>query len=144
MKALPLGPVMADVAGLELTAEEAEFLRHPAIGAVILFARNYASPAQLKALTAAIRAVRKPELLTPAAIILQSVRGDQSDTAVLAVACGLLFLLVIYRMSGLIRQVETGATELRERTSALQAAHDNAPVPHMFQHIRAEDHIGLR
>jgi signal transduction histidine kinase len=64
-------------------------------------------------------------LLTPAAIILQSVRGDQSDTAVLAVACGLLFLLVIYRMSGLIRQVETGATELRERTSALQAAHDN-------------------
>jgi len=63
MKALPLGPVMADVAGLELTAEEAEFLRHPAIGAVILFARNYASPAQLKALTAAIRAVRKPELL---------------------------------------------------------------------------------
>jgi signal transduction histidine kinase len=64
-------------------------------------------------------------LLTPAAIIFQSVRGDQSDTAVLAGACALLFVLVIYRMSGLIRQVETGATELRERTSALQKAHDN-------------------
>jgi signal transduction histidine kinase len=65
-------------------------------------------------------------LLTPAAIILQSVRGEhQSDTAVLAGACAVLFVLVIYRMSGLIRQVETGATELRERSSALQKAHDN-------------------
>jgi signal transduction histidine kinase len=64
-------------------------------------------------------------LLTPAAIILQSVRGDQSDTALLAVACALLFLLVIYRMSGLIRQVETGAAELRERSTALQTALDN-------------------
>jgi signal transduction histidine kinase len=64
-------------------------------------------------------------LLTPAAIVVQSVRGDQSDTAALAVACALLFVLVIYRMSGLIRQVETGATELRERTTALQTAHDN-------------------
>src|SRR6266511_3534508 len=43
-------------------------------------------------------------LLTPAAIIVQAFRGDQHDTAVLAVACTLLFLLVIYRMSGLIRQ----------------------------------------
>jgi signal transduction histidine kinase len=64
-------------------------------------------------------------LLTPAAIVLQSIRGDQSDTAVLAVACALLFLLVIYRMSGLIRQVETGATELRERSTALQTALDD-------------------
>ncbi|HXC40514.1 MAG TPA: beta-N-acetylhexosaminidase, partial [Burkholderiales bacterium] len=54
---------MADVAGLELTAGEAEFLRHPAIGAVILFARNYSSPEQLKALTASIRALREPRLL---------------------------------------------------------------------------------
>ncbi|HZD37672.1 MAG TPA: sensor histidine kinase [Actinomycetes bacterium] len=61
-------------------------------------------------------------LLTPAAIVVQSFRGDQRDTAVLAVACALLFLLVIYRMSGLIRQVETSAAELRERGAALEAA----------------------
>ncbi len=61
-------------------------------------------------------------LLTPAAIVLQSFRGDQQDTAVLAVACAALFLLVIYRMSGLIRQVETSATELRERGAALETA----------------------
>jgi signal transduction histidine kinase len=64
-------------------------------------------------------------LLTPAAIIVQAFRGDQHDTAVLAVACTLLFLLVIYRMSGLIRQVETSATELRERGLALQSALSN-------------------
>ncbi|HEX8857503.1 MAG TPA: sensor histidine kinase [Actinomycetes bacterium] len=64
-------------------------------------------------------------VLTPAAIIVQSFRGEQQDTAVLAVACSVLFLLVIYRMSGLIRQVETGAAELRERGVALQSALSN-------------------
>jgi signal transduction histidine kinase len=64
-------------------------------------------------------------VLTPAAIVVQSFRGEQQDTAVLASACSVLFLLVIYRMSGLIRQVETGAAELRERGVALQSALSN-------------------
>jgi len=58
-----LGPVMLDVAALELSAAEGELLRHPVAGGVILFARNYRSPEQLCELTAAIRALRKPELL---------------------------------------------------------------------------------
>src|SRR5690606_4942334 len=61
--ALPLGPVMVDVAGHILTDAERDMLRHPLVGGVILFARNYQSPEQLKALTAAIRAVRTPALL---------------------------------------------------------------------------------
>ncbi len=58
-----LGPVMLDIAGLEMTAAEGELLRHPLVGGVILFSRNYRSPQQLCELTTAIRALRKPELL---------------------------------------------------------------------------------
>jgi beta-N-acetylhexosaminidase len=60
---MTLGPVMLDVAGLRVTSEEKEILRHPSVGGVILFARNFESPKQLTALTAEIRGLRRPELL---------------------------------------------------------------------------------
>jgi beta-N-acetylhexosaminidase len=56
------GAVMLDLAGPALGAEEKELLRHPSTGGVILFARNFESPRQLRALTEDIRAQR-PELL---------------------------------------------------------------------------------
>ncbi len=63
MITLPRGPVMVDVAGLSLTAEERLRLLHPLTGAVILFSRNYESPAQLDALVESIRVLRSPHLL---------------------------------------------------------------------------------
>lgn len=58
-----LGPVMLDISGTQLTAEDEARLRHPLTGGVILFARNYQSPGQLAELTAAIHALRTPPLL---------------------------------------------------------------------------------
>jgi len=58
-----LGPVMLDVEGLTLAAHEIDKIRHPNTGAVILFARNYASPEQVEALIAGIREARGGEIL---------------------------------------------------------------------------------
>lgn len=60
---MSLGPVMLGLGGLRLDAEERELLRHPRVGGVILFSRNYADPDQLAALTTEIHALRHPRLL---------------------------------------------------------------------------------
>ena len=52
------GPVMLGVEGLALTAGDRARLSDPRVGGVILFARNFESSRQLRALTASIRALR--------------------------------------------------------------------------------------
>jgi beta-N-acetylhexosaminidase len=54
---------MVDISGTELRPEDVDVLRHPLVGSVLLFSRNYRNPDQLRALTAAIRAVRNPHLM---------------------------------------------------------------------------------
>jgi beta-N-acetylhexosaminidase len=58
-----LGPLMIDIDGTSLTPADRELLRHPLVGGVILFARNYENPAQVRALTQAIHALREPRLV---------------------------------------------------------------------------------
>jgi len=60
---MTLGPVMMDLKGFAITSEELEMLKHPLVGGVILFTRNYQSPEQVSQLVADIHKVRTPHLL---------------------------------------------------------------------------------
>lgn len=104
---MPLGPLMIDVAGFSLTDAERRRLRHPAVGGVILFARNFESRAQLMALTAEIRATRHPHLL---------IAVDQEGGRVQR-----------FRTDGFIHlppMGQLGALFARDRQAGLEAAQD--------------------
>lgn len=107
---MSLGPIMLDLAGLEITAEEREMLRHPLVGGVILFTRNYESPEQLQRLVAEIHGLRDPHLLVavdheggrvqrfrhgftelpPASVFGQIANEDMKHAKYLAETCGWL------------------------------------------------------
>ncbi len=55
-------PLIIDIAGLSLTATDRARLKHPLVGGLILFARNWTDRAQLTALCSSIKKLR-PDLL---------------------------------------------------------------------------------
>jgi beta-N-acetylhexosaminidase len=55
--------VILDVAGLRLSAADRRRLRHPLVGGVVLFARNWENRAQLRALCAQIKDIRDDLLI---------------------------------------------------------------------------------
>jgi len=58
-----IGPIIFDVQGVALNAEDREILQHPLIGGIILFARNFESAAQVTQLCQSIRKARKRPIL---------------------------------------------------------------------------------
>ena len=60
---MSLGPLMIDLRGKTIAADEREWLQSPLVGGVILFTRNFESVEQLKRLVVEIHAARQPPLL---------------------------------------------------------------------------------
>ena len=60
---MSLGPLIIDLRGTAIAADEQTWLESPLVGGVILFKRNFDSVGQLTRLVADIHAVRQPPLL---------------------------------------------------------------------------------
>jgi beta-N-acetylhexosaminidase len=60
---MTLGPLMVDIQGKSLTAEDRALLTNPLVGGLILFTRNFESAEQLEALIREVRSLRTPPLL---------------------------------------------------------------------------------
>jgi len=108
-----LGPVMLDIRGLELSDEERDLLRHPAVGGVILFARNFHDPDQLAALTSEIHALRDPHLL---------ISVDQEGGRVQRFRDGFTRLPPAARFGALARRNPARARQASESVGWLMAA----------------------
>jgi beta-N-acetylhexosaminidase len=104
---------MLDLEGTELTPEERELLRHPAVGGVILFARNYRDPDQVAALTLAVHALREPRLL---------VGVDQEGGRVQRFRSGFTRLPPAGRLGALYRHQPQRARQVAEHIGWLMAA----------------------
>ncbi|HKQ29700.1 MAG TPA: beta-N-acetylhexosaminidase [Burkholderiales bacterium] len=110
---MKLGPVMLDVAGTALTAEERERLRHPLTGGVILFSRNYESPEQVRALVDDIHRVREPQLL---------IAVDHEGGRVQRFRSGFTVLPPMRRLGGLYDDEPEQARRLAENVGWVMAA----------------------
>ncbi len=110
---MTLGPVMLDVEGTDLSQEDRELLRHPAVGGVILFSRNYDSPTQLVRLIQDIHGLRDPRLL---------VAVDQEGGRVQRFRDGFTRLPPIALLGRIYDQDAARAIQLAQKTGWLMAA----------------------
>jgi beta-N-acetylhexosaminidase len=110
---MSLGPLMIDLEGTSITAEERELLRHPLVGGVILFTRNYVDPEQLTQVVAGIHAARNPPLI---------VAVDQEGGRVQRFQKGFSRLPPARLIGHAFDQDPKGGLELARRTGWLMAA----------------------
>jgi beta-N-acetylhexosaminidase len=63
IRSIPPGPILIGLPGVDLDANDLAHLRHPAVGGVVLFTRNFRDREQLERLVCRIREIRDPRLL---------------------------------------------------------------------------------
>jgi beta-N-acetylhexosaminidase len=110
---MSLGPLMMDLEGTSITAQERELMAHPLVGGVILFTRNYVDPEQLTELVAGIHAVRSPPLI---------VAVDQEGGRVQRFQKGFTRLPPARLIGHAFDQDPKGGLELARRTGWLMAS----------------------
>jgi beta-N-acetylhexosaminidase len=110
---MSLGPLMIDLLGTTVTAEERDLMRHPLVGGVILFTRNSLDPEQLTALVAAIHGERSPSLI---------VAVDQEGGRVQRFRAGFSILPAARRIGKEVDLNARAGVELARRMGWLMAA----------------------
>lgn len=104
--------VMLDLEGLELSQEEQELLKHPQVGGLILFARNYESPEQLEYLLHQIRQLKLAHLL---------IAVDHEGGRVQRFKAGFTLLPALGKLGQLCQTQPTQARKLAETHGWLMA-----------------------
>ncbi len=110
---MTLGPVMVDIEGYELTAEDRELLSDPVVGGVILFSRNFHSLEQLERLVEEINNIKSPRLLTAV---------DQEGGRVQRFKDGFTILPAMRRFGEIYDTDQTLALELSRQCGWLMAS----------------------
>lgn len=110
---MSLGPIMLDLPGVELDTESRDLLRHPLVGGVILFARNFHSAEQVTQLVSEIHAIRETELL---------VAVDHEGGRVQRFREGFTRLPPVTDLGNIYDKNPNKAKELAEQTGWLNAA----------------------
>ncbi len=114
---MTLGPVMVDIAGQELSADDKALLSDPVVGGVILFSRNYHSLEQLETLVQSIQAIKKPRLL---------VAVDQEGGRVQRFKDGFTILPAMRHFGDIYEQDQKKALELARQCGWLMASEVNS------------------
>jgi len=101
-----------------------------------------APPARTGLTRARLAALAAASLMAPAVLAIQAGRGQRIDVPVIVAGCALLFLLVLVRVAGLVREVEATVRELRGTEGVLRATlQEREALAAQLQHQAFHDEL---
>jgi diguanylate cyclase len=101
-----------------------------------------APPARAGLTRTRLAALAGASLMAPAVLAIQSGRGQRIDVPVIVAGCALLFLLVLVRVAGLVREVEATVRELRGTEGVLRATlQEREALAAQLQHQAFHDEL---